>query len=313
MNIDLIKARIVSFDQKTHHAWDVRKSFNKRIKDMPLYFLVVNQHEKDNKVQSVTVTHYVPCRSEMMALAEIIKSYGSNLQICDIGCGNGFLGSLLAREGLNVFGIDDHLHNQPQIPIFMDKDYYSFKKKKLQDPDVTFDVGFCSWMNSKLNLTPQIVEKNPKMIIHIFSSNRQNNGTPTTGVPDAYYPPGNYQFLIGWETILPSDFFKPIRDRTQLRLIENQQGINLVFVYVRKDLKPIQSITPLDFKGHYDWDIERNFINKLRKKDDLKKWIMTVIPQRPYREVKKILNNSFRGYPWVVQNQLIQQFSKHHY
>ena len=313
MNIDLIKARIVSFEQKTHPAWDVRKRFNIRIKDMPLYFLLVNHFEKDNKVQSVTVTHYVPCRSEMMALAEIVKFYGNDLQTCDIGCGNGFLGSLLAREGLNVLGIDDRLHSQPQIPIFMDEDCYSFKERKLQDPDVTFDVGFCSWMNSKLNLTSQILEKNPMMIIHIFSSDRQNDGTPTTGVPDAYYPPDNYQFLIGWETILPSDFFKPIRDMTHLQLIENQEWINLVFVYVRKDLKLIQPNTPLDFKGHYDWDIERNFINKLRQKDGLRKWVMTIIPQCPNREVKKILNNSFRGYPWSNQKLINAAISKHHH
>ena len=70
-----IISNILYFQSKKHPAWDTTEPFSKRIHNLPLYFLEFNHHERDQETQSVTVTHYVPCRSEMMALAEIIKSF----------------------------------------------------------------------------------------------------------------------------------------------------------------------------------------------------------------------------------------------
>lgn len=266
MNIELIKSRIVEFDKKNHPAWDDRLDFASRITNLPLYFLEFNHHEKDNKTQSITITHYVPCKSEIIALSKIIKSFKDDFLVCDIGCGNGFIGSLLAREKVNIYGIDDRSYKQPQIYNFYDNQCYKVYKSSISDKETQFDVAFCSWMSPGLNLTPLIVEKNPKIIIHIFSPDRQHDGTLTTGTPESYLPLPNYNFHVGWNSFMPNDFFSPIREQTGLELAANPQKLAAVVVYTHKDLITTDKILPSDIFKHYDWDLEREFINNMRQK-----------------------------------------------
>ena len=51
----------------------------------------------------------------------------------------------------------------------------------------------------------------------------------------------------------------------KLDLTENCVKTRCIHVLAHDDLQPINHISPLDFKGFYDWDLERNFINKLRE------------------------------------------------
>jgi len=252
---------IIQFEQKAHPAWNPKESFSTRIQQLPLYFLEVNHHSKDKRTQSVTVTHYVPCRAEMKALAEIISSCGKDLRVCDIGCGNGFLGSLLAREGVEIFGIDNRSYNQSQISSFHDENCYIVIETALENPEITFDIGFCSWMTPNANLTPEILSKNPLMIIHVFSPHRQSNGTPTTGKREAYIRPRHFKYLVGWRTVLPRDYFRPIGKKLNLNLAGNLETIKAVIVYIHEELGLIQAPTPLDFQASYDWDEERRFID----------------------------------------------------
>jgi len=270
MNLENTKRRIIEFERKIHPAWDEMKDFGTRISNLPLYFLEINHHEKDNQTQSVTITHYVPCKKEMVALAKTIQSFDDNFVVCDIGCGNGFLGSLLAREKVNVFGIDNRSYRQPQIYSFYDNQCYNILTSNLSDEDVNFDVAFCSWMTPGLNLTPLIVEKDPKLIIHIFSPDRQPDGSQTTGTLEAYLPPPNYTFLAGWNSFMPKDFFLPLRIKTGLNLAVSQQKIMAVVIYAHRDLKRVETISPSDLSEYYDWDLEKEFINKMRKKMGLK-------------------------------------------
>lgn len=262
--LETIYQNIIQFDKKNHPAWNKNLEFSLRIQNLPLYFLIFNHCSRDSKTQSVTISHYVPCRNEMIALSRIIKEYSNNFIVCDIGCGNGFLGSLLAREGLNVFGIDDRSYKQPQNKTFYDKKCYNIINTSLFELSVPFDVAFCSWMQPNINLTPKILNKNPKILIHIFSPDIRNNGTPTTGTNIAYECPRNYLLLCEWKSDIPKNYFSPIKTKN-IDLCNNVFMRNRVRIYVHKDLDLIPNVSPQDFEENYDWDIERNFINKIRQ------------------------------------------------
>jgi hypothetical protein len=261
-NIDLFRA-------KKHPAWDPNEQFSRRIKNLPLYFLEYHHHTRNLKTESVTVTHYVPSRAEMMALAKIIQSYGNNLRVCDVGCGNGFIGSLLAREGVQVFGVDDNSFKQPQIPNFFDKDCYSKIIASIEDPSIILDVAFCSWMSPGTNLATAIAAKNPRLIIHLFSPDRQSDGSPTTGTTTAYNCPDNYHLLTSWSTLLPKDYFLQIGAPSG-----NPKTIRKVRIYAHNELEKECHVTPLGFSKLYDWDKEKILINTIRSSMGLQKYIL---------------------------------------
>ena len=256
---------ILRFQSYDHPAWDQQASFGTRIKDLPLYFLEFNHTGKDKDTQSVTVTHYAPRRAEMMALAHLIRSCGDNLQVCDIGCGNGFLGSLLAREGVKVFGIDDRSYKQPQIPNFFDSECYRVIETSLADLDIPFDVALCAWIEPNANLTPLIVDTKPALIIHILSPDRQTDGTPTTGTQSAYTRPEDYYPVAAWRTELPQDYFLPLTRIVSANLESNSRKTGSVFIYARRDIRPLTFVSPRSFSDWYDWDHERHFIDGLRR------------------------------------------------
>lgn len=276
-NPDIIIKNIRDFDSLEHPAWDPSKPFYLRIQNLPLYFLEFNHHSRDEKTQSVTVTHYVPQKAEIVALAAITRSYGDDLQVCDIGCGNGFLGSLLALEGLNIFGIDDRSYKQPQIEDFIDKDRYKVIDTSLANLQRKFDIALCSWMTPGVNLTPEIVTRRPKVIIHLFSPDCQPDGTLTTGVLDAYRCPINYRPLISWKTTLPDNYFMRLGDLLDLKLETNQRKNRHAIVYAHQDIEPIQPASPLDFSGKYDWDIERDIINNIQRRANLDEYTLEII------------------------------------
>ena len=184
---------------------------------------------------------------------------------------------MLAREKLNAYGIDDRSHKQPQIYNFYDNQCYEVRRATISDKDVNFDVAFCSWMTPGLNLTPMIVEKKPKLIIHILSPDRQPDGSPTTGTIEAYLPPPEYSFLTGWNSFMPKDFFLPLRVKTNLNLAVSEQKLMVVVIYAHKDSGDIDKTSPLDFSEYYGWDLEREFINNMRQEMGLPRSAMNRI------------------------------------
>jgi len=274
--VQLTKNNICQFEKKNHPAWKQSEKFTNRINNLPLYWLEFNHPGKNEKTQSVTVTHYVPCRTEIMVLSKIIKSFNKDFKVCDIGCGNGFLGSLLAREGVKVFGIDDRSYNQPQIKSFLDKECYKIIETSLSDLKIPFDVAFCSWMTPGTNLMPQIIAKKPSLIIHVFSPDRQRNGTPTTGTQEANKCTSDYRLIVGWRTVFPKDYFIPLNEIYGLKFTENVQKIRIVNIFAHKKLKLIDCISDLDITSFYDWDVERNFINQFRIDKGLKHCLMDI-------------------------------------
>ncbi len=275
ITIESLQRRIVSFEAYQHPAWDPAQPFTNRIQGLPLFFLEFIHHARIAGSQSTTITHYVPCRNEFRALADIICSYGRDLTVCDIGCGNGFLGSLLAREGVAGFGIDDRSYVQPQIAHFYDQDCYSVVETALQDLSVEFDVAFCAWMNEGSNLTPQITARNPVLIVHIFSRDQHPDGTFTTGTIDAFKCPENYRFLTGWQTIVPEDYFLVLgKEGIDLTLYGNPRRNRSLCVYLRHDVDTLPPASPGDYSERYDWDLEREYINSLRRRHGLEECLL---------------------------------------
>ncbi len=278
IQLNKIKENIISFQIKIHPAWNENNSFLERIRELPLYFLEFNHNSRIDEVHSVTVTHYVPHRIELITLSKIINSIGNNVHVCDIGCGNGFIGSLLGREGVSIFGIDDHSYKQPQISRFIDKQHYSITEKTLDSEDVQFDVAFCGWMSPYTNLTPSILLKEPKLIIHIYSPDRQKDGSLITGTTEAYQCPDNYSRLIEWSSVLPENYFLPLGSITDLQgLTPNPRKDRRVLLYIRNDIKNIRNYNPLENNGLYYWDIERMLINQIRYNLGLPQNVIKVI------------------------------------
>jgi SAM-dependent methyltransferase len=168
--LDLMVQRVVACQQHQHAVWNEGLSFDERISNLPLYALELNNCDRDPKKHGLTIAHYAPAKQEMIALTRIFESSGSKLRILDVGCGNGFIGSLLAREGLPVIGIDDFSWSPPQIPYLFDERVYEHRAPvSLEKFEDDFNVAFCSWMVPNVNLTPLIVSKRPEFIVHVYS------------------------------------------------------------------------------------------------------------------------------------------------
>jgi hypothetical protein len=224
----------------------------------------------------------------LRALADIIRSYGSDLQVCDIGCGNGFLGTLLAREGVRGFGIDDRSYKQPQIPYFYDQECYRIIETALRDLTIGFDVAMCAWMSLGSNLTPEITVRNPVLIVQIFSKDKSPDGSLITGTVDAYRCPKNYRFLTGWETNVPANYFMPlVEEGIGLRMYENPFRNRSLNVYLRQDVDSLPVASPLDYSERYDWDLEREFINSLRRRRGLAECLLRATDELAMQSIVK--------------------------
>jgi len=275
--IDQLHSNLCDFYYRRHPAWNSDLKFSERLSNLPLYYLIFSHHSRDKDRHSVTATHYVPRRQEMMVLAKIIKSYGEKLKVCDIGCGNGFLGSMLAREGMEVFGIDDRSYKQPLIPNFYDKDCYNVIETSLESLEINFDIALCSWMVPGTNLTKTILDKKPLLIIHFFSPDMQGDGTPTTGMPKAYECPVGYKFLTGWMNVIPVNFFYPYKQipilvqfyKEKQLTLKSELMLNGVKVFVRNNLETLQPSLPPISTELYPWEEDIDLINHL----GVRKWI----------------------------------------
>ncbi len=253
---------IIAFQKHKHPAWDDSIPFHSRIERLPLYSLEFNNPDRNSLEFGPTISHFPPRKSEMRAIALMCNNIGPDAQILDIGCGNGFLGSLLAREGLRVTGIDDLSWKPPQIPKFYDQDCYEFiTPLSFKNFRKDFDVAFCSWMIPGINLTKEIIARNPSLIIHFYSKHIQNDGCQETGLKEAFICPAGYQIVGGWKAETPGDFFSGI----DKQLSSKPTKVRYVEIWRREDVGPIKFQHPLQFNDNYYWDVEREELNRIRK------------------------------------------------
>ncbi len=259
---------IVAFQRYRLPVWNEASTFEERIARLPLYALEFNHPDRDSNSHGPTIAHYAPDRREVIALAEIIRSIGTDPRILDIGCGNGFIGSLLAREGLSVTGIDDHSWRRPQIPCLYDQQMYELRAPvSLWEFRDKFTVAFCSWMVPGSNLTSTLIARDPALIIHVYSPSPGHGGMRETGTNDAYCLPDKYRRLGSWAACTPENFFSDIVPALQ----KKDSTVRIVEMWCREDVEDVRFFAPTESENSdpYYWDFERSKLNEIRRERGL--------------------------------------------
>lgn len=249
--------RIFEFQQKLHPAWNAELPFGERIKNLPLHNLVFSNPDRDPVQFGPTITTYYPLRAEMQKIAAYARAIAPTAHVCDLHGGNGFIGSLLAREGVQVTGMRDPAAKPHQIAEFHDPAGYRIRSGKISDIDFSFDVAFSSWMPAGVNLTPEIVRHAPKLIVYIHTDHvNAETGMAQTGTPEAYTGlPARYKLIDQWSVTRPADMFYEVWPDLS-RCIEETRRVKIYADEPWHDLAPV---TPPD-TAVYDWEKELEII-----------------------------------------------------
>ena len=244
--------RIIAFQEKQHKAWDASQSFDERIKDLPLHALIFSNPDRDPQAFATTIAPFYPLRGEMQQIAHCIKQLGDKPQVCDLHPGNGFVGSLLAREGIDVYGLRDTTGKPNQITEFFDADCYRLLDSDLADMDV--DVVFSAWMPSGENRTPDILARKPKLIVFIHTDHiDESNGRCQTGTAEAFVGlPANYKQILDWSIERPRDLLNEIWPELTASIAETRR----VRIYADAPWHDIDTGTGLEPNNPYDWEAE---------------------------------------------------------
>lgn len=246
--------RIIAFQERQHASWNSTLTFSERIKGLPLHYLVFSNPDRDPATQGPTVSHIIPLRDEMRRIAAYARRVTDEPIVCDLHAGNGFVGSLLAREGLKVIGIRDPSAKPNQIKDFYDHDRYELRDQSIETIDFPFDVAFSCWMPSGKNYTPQILKHHPKLIIFIHTSHiKEETGEPQTGVPEAFTDlPACYQLIHEWGMTRPKDLFYDVWPD----LTPNIEETRYVKVYADQGYHNIDVEDDQPSANPYDWERE---------------------------------------------------------
>ena len=254
--------RIIAFQEKQHPAWNESLSFDDRIKNLPLHYLVFSSADRDPYQYAATIAAYYPLHSEMQKLAYYINQISSNAKVCDLYCGNGFIGSLLAKEGVKVTGLRAYNKKPNQIGSFFDSHNYDFSNASLEDyqcersSTAPFDVVFASWMPSGVNPTPAIVAASPKLIIYVYTDHlNEQTGERHTGTEDMFASlPTTYQLIDEWSVTRPENLFHDIWPD----LTPNFEETRITRIYASEAYHKLRLADSLPQTTPYDWEKELN-------------------------------------------------------
>lgn len=247
--------QIIAFQEKQHPAWDNSLPFAERIRNLPLHYLVFSAADRDPATHGPTVAHYYPLREEIIKIMHYAKQVAERPVICDLHARNGFIGSLLAREGgddTKVIGLRHDDEKPNQIEEFFDSDSYEFLNGPHEQLD--YDVAFSSWMPSGENITSTIIEKNPKLIVYIYTNHTDNiSGKRQTGTDASFTElPEQYKLIEKWTTNRPKDLFHEIwPDLTPS--LEEKRHVKIYAHTSLKDIAPYKNAIPCT---PYDWEKE---------------------------------------------------------
>ena len=246
--------RIIAFQERQHPAWNSELSFAERIKGLPLHYLVFSNPDRDPAKMGPTVSHIIPLRDEMRRIAAYARQVAKAPVICDLHAGNGFVGSLLAGEGVKVIGVRDPDAKPNQIKDFYDRDRYEVREQAIESIDFPFDVAFSCWMPAEKNYTPQILKHQPKLIVYIHTKHtKEETGEPQTGVPEAFTDlPERYQLIHEWGMTRPKDLFYDVWPD----LTPSIEETRFVKVYADQDYHDIEVEDDQPAADPYDWEQE---------------------------------------------------------
>lgn len=244
---------IIGFQERDHPAWDESRPFTERIKNIPLHYLVFSNADRNPEKQGPTISHYYPLQFEMAKIAAFSKLVNKNPVILDIHARNGFVGSLLANEGVKVIGMRSPQEKTNQIENFYDPKKYELRSGTIKEVDFPVDIIFSSWMPSGENITNDIVRLNPKLVVYIHTSHENiHDRQPQTGTPNSFGSelPASYQLIEEWAVTRPENLFNDIWPD----LTGNIEETRYVKIFANE---PFHSIfvddEAIDVPG-YDWE-----------------------------------------------------------
>jgi len=243
--------RIIAFQEKEHAAWNTALDFDQRIQGLPLHNLIFSNPDRDPQKFATTVAPYYPLRAENQKLARYAKQVAPQPGIIDWYPGNGFIGSLLAREGLTVTGLKNNSPRSHQIESLFDAQCYAFcdDDRAAQNSDMIF----ASWIPANASPTANILSLSPKIITYVYSDHVNDaTGERQTGTDDMFdLLADNYTLIDQWTTRRPKDLLHEIwPDMTQ-----NIEELRLTRVYARNDIS-LDKIDTLAPSTPYDWEKE---------------------------------------------------------
>jgi len=245
---------IIGFQEKDHPAWKNDVTFKERIKKIPLHYLMFSNADRDPKTHGPTIAHYYPLNYEIKKIADYIKQVSDNAVVCDIHARNGFIGSLLAQEGINVYGLNDPEEKPNQIESFYDEKNYKMTQDSFGETDLQPDVIFSSWMPTGKDVTSEIVQKNPKLIVYVFTEHTNEfSGERQTGTDTSFGEtlPENFKCIEEWSVTRPKDLLKEIWPD----LTGNLEETRIVRIFANEGYHDIRSaLKEEDVQTHFDWE-----------------------------------------------------------
>ncbi len=244
---------IIAFQEKEHPAWNAELPFQARLRNLPLHYLIFSNPDRDPAVYGPTVAHYYPLRREMQTIAAYARQVADQPVVCDLHARNGFIGSLLAQEGLKVIGLRDSGDKPNQIGAFYDPPHYELREQP--GIDFPFDVAFSSWMPAGTNITPDLIRHRPKLVVYVFTRHLDEvSGRPQTGTATAFgdeLPPG-YKRIDEWDVTRRENLLREVWPD----LTGNIEETRHVRVYADEGYHHIAKDATLAAAAPYDWERE---------------------------------------------------------
>lgn len=250
--------RIIAFQEKQHPAWNSELPFDERIKGLPLHYLVFSNADRDPAKFAPTIANYYPTRQEMQRLAYVIQQTSNNPHVCELYCGNGFIGSLLARElttpgnKVPITGLQAYNVKPNQIESFFDAQHYQFSDSQLQNSQC--DTIFASWVPAGINPTPMILAKQPKLIVYMYTEHKNpETGERQSGTNDMFDGlEETYHIIDQWSITRPENLFHEIWPD----LTPNIEETRHTRIYANNQLAKFELPDSLSEVAPYDWEQE---------------------------------------------------------
>ncbi|MDX9739595.1 MAG: hypothetical protein RBT81_00235 [Gammaproteobacteria bacterium] len=245
--------RIVEFQERMHPAWNENAPFAERISRLPLHALIFSNPDRNPATHAQTVAPFYPLRAELRQIVACAKQVADDPLVCDVHGRNGFLGSLLGREGVRVIGVRDPADKPNQIERFYDSRVYEPLELTLDELTRPFDVAFSAWMPSGIDRTPQIVAHRPKLIVFVHTEHSDETGRPQTGTWSAYHElPDNYLQIAEWTVERPRDLLHEVWPDLTPSIAETR----IVRIYADEPWQHIHVDSEVESVDPYDWELD---------------------------------------------------------
>lgn len=246
--------RIIAFQEKEHPAWNSTLAFEERIKGLPLHNLIFSNPDRDPTTFGPTVAPYFPLREEIQKIACYVKQLSQLTstapEMCDLFPGNGFIGSLIGREGIHVTGIKNIADKPNQIESFSDNSCFNYTDDPVDK--LPCNSVLVSWPPAESNPSQELIKSEPKLIIYIFTNHiDENTNKRQTGCKEMLEMLSNdYHLIDHWESHRPKDILHDIWPDMTPSVEETRQ----VHIYAHSSIEGIEPVKTLPPSQPYDWE-----------------------------------------------------------